>query len=113
MAKSTWTLEGEVTGLRSGSRKLSLTGAASTDAKFDSREYSLSSGANTITVPTGAKACAIQPDSANAQTLTLKGVTGDTGVPIGKTGATVLALDGQASFVITAGGAATVEITFA
>jgi len=113
MAKLSMTIEGDVTGLRSGSRKISLTAPSSNDAKFDSREYALANGNNTITVPTGAKACAIQPDSANAQTLTLKGNAADTGVPISKTLGTVLGLDGQASFIITTNGACTVEITFA
>ena len=44
---------------------------------------SLVSGANTITLPTGGstpKAVTIIPPAANVETLTLKGVTGDTGV---------------------------------
>lgn len=72
---------------------------------------SLVSGANTITAPTGGstvKACTILPPSGNAQTLTLKGVTGDTGVAMHATDPTSLSLASSVTtFVITAGGAVT------
>lgn len=68
----------------------------------------LASGANTITVPTsGTKlptACTIIPPSGNTQSITLKGVTGDTGVRIHDTDPTSLALDDAVTtFVLTAG----------
>lgn len=40
----------------------------------------ISSGANTITIPTGAKGIIFIPTPGNTQTLQFKGVTGDTGV---------------------------------
>ena len=68
----------------------------------------LASGANTITVPatTGVTvtACTIVPPTGNTQTLTLKGVTGDTGVGIHLTDPTTIALaSGTSSFCLTAG----------
>lgn len=45
----------------------------------------LASGFNTITLPTGGAtvvSCVIVPPPANVVTLTLKGVTGDTGIPL-------------------------------
>jgi DnaJ-class molecular chaperone len=55
----------------------------------------LTSGANTITVPTGGTtptAVTIIPPAGNTVTLTVKGVTGDTGVAIHLTDPTTLAL---------------------
>jgi hypothetical protein len=75
----------------------------------------LNSGANTITVPTGATAVVIQPPSGNTILVTFKGVTGDTGVPLHKTQPTVIALDSTAtSFVLTAASGFTLatEISF-
>ena len=72
--------------------------------------HTLASGANTITVPTGGSTvvCAtITPPAANAQTITLKGVTGDTGVALHKTDPSSVALDSVTSFVLTAGGTVT------
>ncbi len=68
----------------------------------------LSSGANTITVPTSGSnlptAVTIIPPAANATSITLKGVTGDTGVRIHNTDPTSIALDSSVtSFVLTAG----------
>ncbi len=65
----------------------------------------LSTGANTITVPVAvgfvATAVTIVPDPANTSVLTLKGVTGDTGVKIHMTDPSIVALDpGQATFVL-------------
>jgi len=67
----------------------------------------LALGANTITPPTAGgttpTAVTIIPPSGNAQTITLKGVTGDTGVPLHKTDPSTIALGGVATFVLTAG----------
>ena len=64
----------------------------------------LASGNNTITVPSGALGCTIKPPTGNAQTLTLKGVNGDTGIALAKVSPTSLGLDtGVTSFVISAG----------
>lgn len=72
----------------------------------------LASGANTISVPTAGGVTAVGvwiiPPSGNAQTLTLKGVTGDTGVGLHPTNPAFVSLaSGASSFVITAGGTVT------
>lgn len=75
---------------------------------------SLSSGANTLTVPTGAVALTIIPPAGNAVTLTLKGVTGDTGValsPTNPTGPIPLATT-VTTLVLTAGSNITVGIAW-
>lgn len=69
----------------------------------------LASGANTITVPvvTGIAvptAVTIVPPSGNLTSITLKGVTGDTGIALHLTDPTTIALASSvANFVLTAG----------
>jgi hypothetical protein len=73
----------------------------------------LDSGANTINLPVAAsnrKAsyCIIQPPLNNTVALTVKGVTGDTGVSINRVGHTALSFDNMwppDSFCLTAGSA--------
>lgn len=67
----------------------------------------LSSGANTITPPTGAVAVTIIPPDNNSQTMTLKGVTGDTGIALALTAPCSISLSNVSSFVVTAGGTIT------
>lgn len=66
----------------------------------------LASGANTITPPTGGttpKAVTIIPPDGETATITLKGVTGDTGVVLHKTDPTTIALNSPTTtFVLTA-----------
>lgn len=73
--------------------------------------HSLASGANTITVPTGGStvtAATILPPTGNTQTITLKGVTGDTGVGLHLTDPTTIALASSVTtFCLTAGGTIT------
>jgi hypothetical protein len=55
----------------------------------------LSSGFNQISVPTGGAtvtACTILPPSGNTAAITLKGVTGDTGIRIHNTDPTTIAI---------------------
>lgn len=42
----------------------------------------LSAGNNTINVPSGTTGITIEPDSSNTIGITLKGVAGDTGIPL-------------------------------
>ena len=68
---------------------------------------SLALGANTITPPSVSgvtiKGVTIIPPSGNTTLMTLKGVTGDTGVPLHKTDPTSLGLDTTlTTFVINA-----------
>lgn len=71
--------------------------------------HELAAGNNTITVPvaTGVtvKGATIIPPAGNAQTLTLKGVNGDTGIALSNTDPTSIAFEtAPANFVLTAGG---------
>lgn len=92
-----------------GDVEYSQTFTAPTNASgsAQSQKVNLSSGANTITVPSGAVAVTIIPPSANAVTMTLKGVTGDTGIALSLLAPCSLSLASVSSFVLTAGGAIT------
>lgn len=78
-----------------------------TSTILDRREgVDLSSGFNSIDAPVGAKGVIFIPPTDNAETLTLKGVTGDTGIPLDPASPAFIPLDGTgANFGITAGGA--------
>lgn len=68
----------------------------------------LASGLNTITVPTGGTtptAVTIVPPAGNTQSITLKGVTGDTGIALHLTDPTSLTLASTVTtFALTTGG---------
>jgi hypothetical protein len=64
-------------------------------------------GANTVTAPSGAKGVTIKPPAGNTQALTLKGISGDTGIAIHKTDPTSLGLDSVSTFVVNAAGSVT------
>ena len=86
--------------------------AASNAASPGSVEIkTLASGANTITPPTGGSSpvsVTCVPPAGNTQTLTLKGVTGDTGFGLHLTDPfTVTLATTTTTFVITAGGTVT------
>ena len=72
----------------------------------------LASGANTITPPTGASACTIIPPAANTVGLTLKGVTGDTGIALHLTDPTSIGLAGVTAFCLTAVSGVTVRLVW-
>jgi hypothetical protein len=98
---TTITYTGDVTGTETIAASSNAASPGSVEIK------TLASGANTITPPTGgttAKAVTIVPPAANAQTITLKGVTGDTGFLLSPTEPTTLALaSGTTTFVLTCG----------
>lgn len=78
-------------------------------------KIALASGLNTITIPTGTTLIIVQLPVGNTQTVTLKGVTGDTGILLNKTGVAAFQPDSSdTTFVLTAGGAisALTTITF-
>lgn len=97
---STVTFTGDVTGTEVSTAATNAVSPAQIEIK------TLASGANTITVPTGGStptACTIIPPSANALAITLKGVSGDTGIRIHNTDPTTIALDSSVStFVLNA-----------
>lgn len=71
---------------------------------------SLAAAANTFAVPVGATVLIFIPAAGNTQALTLKGVTGDTGIRLHKTFPGVFPLDAAAngSIVILNGGPSTI-----
>jgi hypothetical protein len=76
----------------------------------------LQSGANTITNPTvpAPSGCVITLPSTNTSVVTLKGISGDTGIAIGKTTTTVLNWDSTAvpaSFVLNSAATQTGLVT--
>jgi hypothetical protein len=83
----------------------SYTAATNTNSPAMSELKTLTTGANTITPPTGGstvKGVTIIPPASNAVLMTLKGVTGDTGVPMHKTDPTSIGLDTTVStFCVT------------
>jgi hypothetical protein len=84
---------------------LAIVNGASGDAITD---LSSASGNNTITVP-GAMyvGCIISPPPGNATAIILKGVAGDTGIPLHLTNPTVLSIPaGTTSFVLNVAGTA-------
>jgi hypothetical protein len=98
------TFTGDVTGTQTVNAATNAASPGSIEVQ------ALSSGANTITVPSSTgvtvKACTIIPPTGNTTSITLKGVTGDTGIALDETDPTTLALDGAVtSFVLTAGAA--------
>lgn len=90
------------------SANLSFAAAENEDSPGDVDVLTLAAGANTITLPTGGTTvtgATIVPPSTNTATITLKGVTGDTGIILSKTDPTSITFDTTppASFVLTAG----------
>ncbi len=71
------------------------TAAVNATSPSQDQFVNLASGANTLTAPTAAAPTrlTIIPPVGNTQALTLKGVTGDTGVLIHKTDPTSVAVD--------------------
>jgi hypothetical protein len=84
----------------------SFSAAANSASPGQNDIVTLASGANTITPPTGGttpKAVTIIPPVGNVNTITLKGITGDTGVVLHKTDPAVISLNSPTStFVLTA-----------
>lgn len=101
----TITYTGDVTGTET------VSAANNTASPGSVTLHTLASGANTITAPTGGStptAATILPPAGNTQTLTLKGVTGDTGVALHLTDPTTIALASSVTtFCLTAGGTVT------
>jgi len=86
---------------------VSLAAVTNTNSPGDIDILTLTTGANTITLPTGGsapKGATIIPPPANAVLITLKGVSGDTGILIHKTDPTIVTFDTTAAttFVLNA-----------
>lgn len=62
----------------------------------------LALGANVITVPSNTTGVTLVPPSANTTVITLKGISGDTGISIHRTNPTYIGLNGVSTFVLDA-----------
>jgi hypothetical protein len=76
--------------------------AASSVGSGEIDQVTLSAGNNTITPPANAKAVTISKPSGNTSVITLKGVNGDTGVPLHLTDPDSISLNTAAAFVLNA-----------
>lgn len=102
MASATFSTAGNVTGLKDGG-SLSLSApqvniSSPVLSRIDPLD--LSSGDNTISVPSGVTAIWFTPPSANAVVLKLKGNAGDTGVNLHLTRPQLLHVDGSGQDII-------------
>jgi pyruvate/oxaloacetate carboxyltransferase len=72
----------------------------------------LTTGANTVTVPSGSIAVTIIKPAANTVALTLKGVAGDTGIALNLLDPDSISLASVSTFVLNAASAVTVRLIF-
>lgn len=91
-----------------------LNAASNTASPGAVQIIALSSGANTITVPTAVgyavTGCTIVPQAANVNALTLKGISGDTGIFLHLTDPTSIGIDPVHSPTFVINAAATTNI---
>ena len=122
MAAGNVTLTGNISGGPTGTRTFGPLQINLASAVDQTSVIALSSGANTITVPTGTTVAIITgpnavtptPNPTNAAVLTLKGIAGDTGIAVSNKYWTVLSFDSTpASFVINSTATCTIEVFFA
>lgn len=108
-----WRIYGSVTGLPSGTRAVDASITAPTTAVDTTTTQSFAAATfAAITVPTGATAMLIIPPSSNAGTITLKGVTGDTGVALSKTLPSAIALGSTPSVGLLCSALTVVTLVF-
>lgn len=100
------TISGTISTVPPGSAEIDATLTPTPSNLIEILNLVLASGANTIAVPTWATSVLIEPSSANVEGLTLKGVTGDTGIAISPTQPTLLSfpVTTPANIVLTAAG---------
>ncbi len=102
---STLTVTGTLASGTTGSEAMATNSIVNTSAVEYVQLIALANGANTITVPTTGtpKGFYLIMAPGNTSVITLKGVTGDTGFAIAKTGIVVMSFDTSppANFVIT------------
>lgn len=121
MATGNVTLSGNVSGGPDGARTFGPLAITASSAVTQETSVSLSVGANTVTVPSGATCAMIVPPNAATPvpnpvyggTLTLKGVTGDTGVALSNKWPSLVSWDTPpGSIVITASATGTLIVWF-
>lgn len=93
------------------------TAASNSSSPGQLQIVALSSGNNTITLPTSSTTVAsvtILPPTGNSVALILKGIAGDTGINLHPTDPTTIAFpnSGVTSFVINAGSAVNIRLTW-
>ncbi len=88
-----WRIYGSVSGLPSGTRAVDVSIAVGTGVDATLTQTFTAATFAAITVPANTTAMLLIPPSGNVGTITLKGVTGDTGVLLHKTKPTCVALD--------------------
>lgn len=86
--------------------------AASAVGSGQNQLVALSSGNNTITVPTSAIAVTIIPPTGNTVALILKGVNGDTGIALALLGPSSISLLSVTTFVLNAASSVTVRLIY-
>lgn len=121
-AQGNLTLQANVTGGPDGARSFGPITITANAAITQTVSVALISGATTVTVPTGSTAAVILPPNAvnptpnpsYSGTVTVKGVSGDTGVLVSNKWPTLLSFDasGPASFVLTATAVGTATVWF-
>lgn len=87
---ATLTVQGTLTGGVTGSENFATGSIVNTSAVEYVQPVALANGFNSITVPTGAKGMYIIMAAGNTSVTTIKGVTGDTGLPIAPAGIFVM-----------------------
>lgn len=95
MATSSVSISAKIRGTPNGDRDIGPINLANATSPYNVQQVVLAAGTNTIYTPTitTPAGCIITLPSTNTSLVTLKGITGDTGVPIGKTGSIVLSWD--------------------
>lgn len=84
-----------------------------TSSPYEVLTVTLTDGPTTITPPSSAKYAMIVPPVNGANTKTLKGVSGDTGIPLSLSNPSFISLaSSPSSFVITANGSEVIQIYF-
>lgn len=115
-ATSSVSIHGMVQGTPTGNRTIGPLTISNATGSGIVQNVVLQSGANTITPPTSPApaGCIIKLPSTNTAITTLKGVTGDTGIALGKTTTTLLNWDSTAvpsTFVLTSASTQTGLVT--
>lgn len=108
-----WRLNGALTGLPQGTEAVDVT-IASVPTNVGGRVTTTVNGFSNLTAltPAAATAVCIIPPSANANTITLKGVTGDTGIALSKTQPTIVSITAAATWGLTTSAATVLTLVF-
>lgn len=97
MAITYFRVEGQITGQVTGPKtiRFDYTSTAGTI-----RDLNLATGSNSVTIPSGSEGIIFVPPSTNTVALTLKGVTGDTGVLLHATNPSIIAVSSSTTVCV-------------